>query len=49
METNEQIKNIRDKILKGLTKSYKKLLEVKRKNNSVLVISENGKIIIVKP
>jgi len=49
METNEQIENIRAKILKGLAKSYKKLLEVKRKNNSVLVISENGKIIRIKP
>ena len=49
METNEQIKIIREKILRGLTKSYKKLLVFKRKNNGVLVISENGKIRKVKP
>ena len=48
METKEQIDDIRKKILIGLEKSYKKLLETKRKNNGVLVISENGEIIKIK-
>ena len=49
METKEQIEDIREKVLKGLSKTYEKLLEMKRKNNSVLVISKNGKIIKIKP
>ena len=49
MGTKEQIKDIREKIIKGLNMTYEKLLEMKRKNNSILVVSENGKIIKVKP
>jgi len=49
MDTKEQIEDIRDKIIKGLNKTYEKLLEFKRKNNSVLVVSKNGKIVKVKP
>ena len=49
MGTKEQIDDIREKVLKGLNKTYEKLLEMKRKNNSVLVISENGQIIKIKP
>ena len=49
MGTKEQIDDIREKVLKGLTKTYEKLLEMKRKNDSVLVVSENGQIIKIKP
>lgn len=49
METKEQIDDIRQKVLKGLKKTYEKLLEMKKKNNSVLVVSENGQIITIKP
>ena len=49
MERNELIAEIRERIIKGLNKSYERLLEVKRFNNSVLVISEKGKIIKIKP
>jgi hypothetical protein len=49
MSNKEQIDDIRKKVLKGLNKTHKKLIETKRKNNSVLVISENGRIIKIKP
>ena len=49
MGAKEQIDDIRDKVLEGLNKTYEKLLEMKRKNNSVLVVSENGKIKKIKP
>jgi hypothetical protein len=49
MGTKEQIDDIREKVLKGLNKTYEKLLEMKRRNNSVLVVSKNGQIIQVKP
>ena len=49
MKTDEQIKEIRQKIIDGLHRTYEKLLEMKRKNNSVIVISENGKIVKIKP
>jgi hypothetical protein len=49
MGTKEQIDDIREKVLKGLNKTYEKLIEMKRRKNSVLVISKNGQIIKVKP
>ena len=49
MGNKEQRKDIREKIIKGLNKTYEKLLEMKRRKNSVLVISENGEIIKIKP
>jgi len=49
MGTKEQIDDIREKVLKGLNKTYEKLLEMKRRNNSVLVVSKNGQITQVKP
>lgn len=50
METKEEmIADIKAKIIEGLHKTYEKLLETKRRNNGVLAISENGKIIRIKP
>ena len=37
------------KILKGLEKSYQKMLEFKRKMNSELVSIKDGKIVKIKP
>ncbi len=49
MGTKEQIDDIREKVLKGLNKTYEKLLEMKRRNNSVLVVSKDGQIVKIKP
>ena len=49
MENNEQINERRTKILNGLVVAHKKLIEMKRKNGSALVISENGRIVKIKP
>lgn len=38
-----------EKILKGLDKAYKKLIEYKKKKNSELVIMQDGKIVKIKP
>ena len=44
---NAQIDNLREKILKALEESGKKLLEQKRKNKQKMAISENGKVKII--
>ena len=49
MGTKEQIEDIREKVIRGLKKTYEKLLEFKRKNNGVIVVSQNGEIIKIKP
>jgi len=47
---NEQEENDeKEKILKGLEKTYEKLLEFKRSKNSVLVVMHNNKIVKIKP
>jgi len=37
------------KIMEGMDKVYEKLIEFKRKNNSYLVILQEGKIVKIKP
>lgn len=39
----------KSKILKGLEKVYEKLVEFKKKNNSELVVIQDGKIVKIKP
>ena len=39
----------RQKILNGLERSYKKMLEFKKQKNSVVVVLRDGKIIHIKP
>lgn len=44
----ENIKELRDKILKGIELSYDRLLISKQKDDAVLVFSRNGQIVKVK-
>ena len=46
MEENE-INELRNKIIEGLNKSAKLLLETKKKNNGRLVIFNDGKIEVI--
>jgi hypothetical protein len=45
----ENRKELRDKIIKGLEESYKKLVEFKKQKNSPLVVSKNGEILEIAP
>jgi len=49
MTTTEKHIEEKNKILKGLEKVYKKLLEFKKMKNSELVILRNNKIVKIKP
>ncbi len=40
--------NIRDKIIKGLSLTHKRLIQSKKDRNLDLVISDNGKVIRVR-
>lgn len=44
----EQVKELRDKIMKGIDLAYNRLLLVKLKDDSDLVFSKNGQIVKVK-
>jgi hypothetical protein len=49
MTTIEEQFEIRDKILIGLEKVYKKLIEFKKQKNSELVVIRDNKIVKIKP
>ena len=49
MHNKKKILEIRENIFKGLEESYKRLIESKKKQNSTLIISRNGKIVEVDP
>ena len=45
----ETEQEFRDKIVAGLHLAFERLVEQKRKNNSVLVVERDGKILHLKP
>ncbi|MDR1416922.1 MAG: hypothetical protein LBJ57_05840 [Prevotellaceae bacterium] len=46
--TEEEQNEIRDKIVKGTTLAYERLVEQKKKEDGELVFSKDGKIVVVK-
>lgn len=49
MGTKEQLKEERDKIVKGLEETYKRLIEFKKQKNSPMIIIREGKIVAADP
>lgn len=50
METNKHhFKEERDKIVKGLEESYRRLVEYKKQKKSPLIVSKNGEILEIDP
>lgn len=49
MTTVEEQNELKEKILSGLEKVYKRLIEYKKQKNSVIVIYQDGKIVKIKP
>lgn len=49
MGTKEQLKEERDRIVKGLEETYKKLVEYKKQKKSPMIVVRNGKIEAVDP
>ena len=49
MATKEQLKEERDRIIKGLEETYKRLIEYKKQKNSPIIVVRNGKIVAVDP
>jgi len=49
MGTKEQLKEERDKIIKGLEETYRRLVEFKKRKNSPMIVLREGKIVAVDP
>jgi len=47
MEINDQLRELEDKVGQGLKEAYKKMVEFKKKNNSPLIVSREGKVIAI--
>ncbi len=48
-DRNTERKLFRDKLLKGLDVSYKRMIAEKRKNNQKIVVRREGKIVTINP
>jgi len=49
MVNRKEHKEERDKIVKGLEETYRRLVEFKKQKNSPLVVSRNGEVVEIQP
>lgn len=49
MRTKNQYKEERDRIVKGLEETYRRLVEYKKLKKSPMIVMRNGKIVAVDP
>lgn len=49
MGKQKEIKERRDKIIRGLELAYEKMIEFKKSKNTPLVVSKNGKVVEIDP
>ena len=49
MGTKEQLKEERDKIVKGLEEAYRRLIVFKKQKKSPMIVIREGKIVAVDP
>ena len=49
MKVLERENDIKEKVLEGLNLSYKRLIQSKKERNLDLIISQDGKIVRIKP
>ena len=47
MEIKEQLRELEEKVNLGLKRAYQKMAEFKKKNNSPLIVSRNGKVVSI--
>ncbi|GJH39557.1 hypothetical protein RCZ04_01070 [Capnocytophaga sp. HP1101] len=48
-DKNNERKEFREKLLKGLSLAYQKMIAEKRKNNQQIVVRREGKIVTINP
>jgi sulfur carrier protein ThiS len=49
MGTKEQLKEERDRIVKGLEETYRRLIEFKKQKKSQMIVVRNGEIVALDP
>ena len=48
MGIEEQLKDLENKIAKGLEETHRKMAKFKKQNNSPIIISKDGKVVEIK-
>lgn len=46
---NKELRELEEKVDRGLKEAYRKMVEFKKKNNSPLIVSRDGKVIAIPP
>ncbi len=46
---NKELRELEEKVSRGLKEAYRKMVEFKKKNNSPLIVSRDGKVIAIPP
>lgn len=49
MDIKDELKELEQKVSLGLKEAYRKLVVFKKKNNSPLIVSRDGKVIAIAP
>jgi len=49
MDNREQLSELKEQVNQGLKEAYRKMVEFKKRNNSPLIVSRNGKVIAIPP
>ena len=49
MDNREQLRELKEQVTLGLKEAYRKMAEFKKRNNSPLIVSRNGKVIAIPP
>ena len=46
---NKELRELEEKVNLGFKEAYRKMVEFKKKNNSPLIVSRDGKVIAIPP
>lgn len=49
MKIANSLQELEEQVIKGLEKAYKRMVEFKKQRNSPLIVSEDGKVVEIKP
>ena len=49
MESNKELIELEEMVSKGLKKAYAKMIDFKSKNNTPIIVSDDGKILELTP
>ncbi|MBC8345202.1 MAG: hypothetical protein ISR82_06050 [Candidatus Marinimicrobia bacterium] len=49
MKIEKKLQDLENKIIYGLEEAYRKMVIVKKQNNSPLIVSRDGKVVAIPP